>query len=140
MIEAAGKYGSVSGKGKAGAVLAHRPGPPGSPDKAAFNIVVRRAARLRPDDFLQWWAREVKSGGELHEYCRREKARTSERYRAVARATDGYKQNNKSEFRRVADVPARDYFRWLKEDPNFWDDDKNLKSLKRDTPDARIYL
>jgi hypothetical protein len=111
-----------------------------SPTSAAFNIIAKRAKTMKPDEFLLWWKRELRTGGELNEYLRVEKARTTQRYRRVARAAQDFKQNNKSEVRKVAEVPARDYFRWLREDPDFWKDNKNLRSLKRDNPDACIYL
>ncbi len=95
---------------------------------------------MQPSDFLAWWNRELRSGGELHEYMRVEKARTTERYRAVAKKNHGFKQNNKSDLRKVADIPLRDYFRWLREDPDFFSDNKNLKSLKRDNPDVCVYI
>lgn len=120
-----------------------RPGLPASPGRAAFDIFTRRAKEMQPHDFVAWWNRELRSGGELFEYCRKEKAQTEERYRAVARkmhGREGFRQNNKSEFRRVADIPLRDYFRWTAQDPDFFNDDRNLKSLKRDNPDACVYI
>jgi hypothetical protein len=111
-----------------------------SPTGAAFNIIARKARETKPEDFLQWWKQELKTGGELNEYLRREKAQTTARYRAVARKNAGFKQNNRSEIRKVAEVPLRDYFRWLREDPDFFRDDKNLRSLKRDNPDVCVYV
>jgi len=140
MIEAAGKYSPIRRGGhpppvRSGAALVDS-----SPTGAAFNIIAGRAKEMEPDDFLLWWRNELKTGGELSEYMRVEKARTSERYRAVAKKNEGFKQNNRSDVRKVAEVPLRDYFRWLREDPDFWKDDKNLKSLKRDNPDVCVYL
>ena len=89
---------------------------------------------------MAWWKRELKTGGELHEYLRREKAQTTARYRAVARRQHGFKQNNKSEFRRVADIPVRDFFRIIRQDPEFFNDNGNLRSLKRDNPDVCVYV
>jgi hypothetical protein len=111
-----------------------------SPTSAAFQIIARKAKETKPADFLQWWRDELRTGGELCEYIRREKAQTASRYRAVARKNDGWKQNNKSDIRKVADIPIRDYFRWLKEDPDFFADNKNLRSLKRDNPDVCVYV
>jgi hypothetical protein len=137
MIHAATKYVAVRSRVETGARAEPRAR---NPAPAAFHIISRRAREMQPADFWAWWHRELRSGGELDDYCRREKAQTARRYRDVARATDGFKQNNKSEFKRVADIPARDYFRWLAEDPDFWRDDANLRSLRRDNPDARVYL
>ena len=111
-----------------------------SPTSAAFQIIARKAKECQPDDFLKWWKDELKTGGELNEYLRREKAQTAQRYRAVARKNAGFKQNHKSDIRKLADLPVRDYFRWLREDPDFFRDDKNLRSLKRDNPDVCVYV
>lgn len=139
MLQRAGKYQNVRGLSTAtptpSAALAGV-----SPAGAAFNIIARRAKTMTPDDFLLWWRRELKTGGELNEYMRVEKARTPERYRGVAKKNVQFKQNNKSDIRKLADIPVRDYFRWLREDPDFWKDNKNLRSLKRDNPDACVYL
>lgn len=110
-----------------------------SPTSAAFNIIARKAKETKPVDFLKWWRDELRTGGELYEYIRREKAQTTARYRAVAKKNHGWKQNNKSDIRKLADIPIRDYFRWLREDPDFFADNKNLKSLKRDNPDVCVY-
>lgn len=111
-----------------------------SPAGAAFNIIASKAKETKPVDFLQWWRDELRTGGELAEYLRIEKARTKERYRAVAKKNWDWKQNNRSDIRKVADIPLRDYFRWLKEDPDFFADNKNLRSLRRDNPDVCVYI
>lgn len=118
-----------------GAVLADL-----SPASAAFNIIASKAKETKPVDFLKWWRDELRTGGELAEYMRIEKARTKERYRAVAKKNWDWKQNNRSDIRKVADIPLRDYFRWIKEDPDFFADNKNLRSLKRDNPDVCVYV
>jgi len=146
MITAASKYAAVSGGGNCApaATSSSRTARAASkPARAGFHapaILVQRAKEMTPARFREWLARATAEGGELHEYVRREKARTTERYRAVARKVHGHQQNNKSELRRLADIPARDYFRWLREDPDFFNDNKNLKSLKRDNPDVKVYL
>ena len=96
---------------------------------------LHRQERMR--DYL---FRALKEEGELFQYLRREKLRTRERQRAVARQMDGFQQNRKSDFKLLAAVPAREFFRWKGQDPHFWDDNKNLKSLKRDNPDLPIYV
>lgn len=111
-----------------------------SPAGAAFNIIASKAKETKPVDFLKWWRDELRTGGELAEYLRIEKARTTERYRAVAKKNWDWKQNNRSDIRKVADIPLRDYFRWIKEDPDFFADNKNLRSLKRDNPDVCVYV
>lgn len=84
--------------------------------------------------------RELREGGYLHEYLRREKAMSNHRLRAVARRMNGWRQNTRSDFRLVAAVPAREYHRWKKEDADFWLDDNNLRSFRRDNPDAQVFL
>lgn len=94
-------------------------------------------------DLLRWdeWAwRELREGGLIQEYFRVEKATMGFRIRDVAKRRHGFKQNNKSEYQHVATVPARLYHRMLREDRHFWEDDKNLRSLKRDNPELPVSL
>lgn len=87
-----------------------------------------------------WYWREIKEGGFLHEYLADEKRRTPQMIRRVARVMDGFQQNNRSDVRRLADIPARLYHRWKAEDKDFFSDDNNLRSLKRDNPDLPVYV
>lgn len=102
---------------------------------AALAPAVKVAPKSDDRTWIQWAERELRSGGLLHEYLRREKARTVDRQRAVSRSMVGRRPNARSDFELVARVPAREFFRWKREDPHFWDDDANLRSLKRDNPD-----
>jgi hypothetical protein len=88
----------------------------------------------------EWIWRELRDGGRLHAYLQREKATSNQRLRKVARQMHGARQNNQSDWRLVAAVPAREYQRWKKEDPHFWEDDSNLRSFRRSNPDACVYL
>lgn len=87
-----------------------------------------------------WYWREIKEGGFLERYLRAEKAKTPAMIRTVARMMSGFEQNNRSDLRRLAAIPARTYHRWKEEDEHFFDDDDNLRSLKRDNPDMAIYV
>jgi hypothetical protein len=90
----------------------------------------------RPD----WVWQELREGGRLRRYLNVERHTTGHRWRSIARARAGFQQNNKSDVRLRASVPALDYFRFAKMDKHFWEDPANLKSLKRDNPDcATIY-
>lgn len=88
----------------------------------------------------EWWWRELREGGFLRRYLEREKVRLKEEIGASGKRERNFEQNRKSEFRRLASIPARLFFRWLQEDRHFWEDRKNLKSLKRDNPDLPIWL
>lgn len=88
----------------------------------------------------EWFWRELKDGGFLQRYFSREKARTPNAIRHVARLMHGFQQNNKSDFQRKATLPAKLYHRWKDVDPNFFDDDNNLRSLKRDNPDLPVFV
>lgn len=81
-----------------------------------------------------WRWRELREGGCLHAYLNRMRATTKRRWEAVGRARHGFKQNPKSDFQLLASVPAYDYFRWTRQDRNFFRDPKNLRALKRDNP------
>lgn len=102
--------------------------------------MVPAAKGMAPSEFYSWYHRELREGGALDDYLRREKAQTPQRYRQLARRMHGFQQNNRSDVQRVADIPLRDYFRWLREDPDFFADNKNLKSLKRDNQDVCVYV
>lgn len=92
------------------------------------------------DSISEWFWREMKEGGWLHNYFQREKAQNPAMIRRVARFMCGFKQNNQSSFKRVATVPAKLYHRWKQEDEHFFECDNNLRSLRRDNPDLPIYV
>lgn len=99
-----------------------------------FKIRKSREARI---NFEEWFHREMKDGGMLRDHLKREKAATGKRWRKAAQHGSKFRQNNNSDFRKLATIPARDYYRWLKEDPDFWKDNNNLKSLRRDNDELR---
>jgi hypothetical protein len=76
-------------------------------------------------------------------YIEAEKARSPLRARAVGRQMQNFsvrrQATNSWDWELKAAIPAREFFRWKKEDPDFWRDDSNLRSLKRDNPDLCIY-
>lgn len=124
MIEAVNQY-----------TPAHKPAPKGAP-----YLIVPKARRVIALD--EWILQESKPGGKLHNYVMREKAQSVARMRRLAGSLwrRDWKQNNKSDFRVLSHVPVREFLRWRQEDPNFWDDDNNLRSFRRDNPDARVYI
>lgn len=141
MIVSAGKYATLPGRaGKPSPATVARTMAGKAPTVAAVNVIAKAAKSLTPSDLFGWWQKEARDGGFLYDYLKREKAQTTARYRQVARRMHGFKQNGKSDLRRVADIPLRDYFRWLREDPDFFADNKNLKSLKRDNADVSVYI
>jgi hypothetical protein len=88
----------------------------------------------------EWFWREIKDGGMLEKYFRREKALMPQVIRMAGRLMHGFKQNPKSDFERKASIPAKLYHRWKNEDEHFFDDDANLRSLKRDNPDLPVFV
>lgn len=104
---------------------------------ATFGIIVpdRRKVIALGD----WFFKELREGGFLKRYVDAEKAELPKLIRATAIRERNFVQNNKSEWRRMASIPGRLYHRWLAEDPDFWKDRKNLKSLKRDNPELAIW-
>lgn len=88
----------------------------------------------------EWYWKEIKEGGFLCEYLAAEKRKTPRMIRRIAQVMDGFQQNNKSDFQRLAAIPARLYHRWKAEDEHFFDDNDNLRSLKRDNPDLPVYV
>ena len=112
-----------------------KPAPPTTP-----NILIKRVDSRKVINWPEFMWREMREGGYLQRYLEREKHTATRRVRQAARHMHGFKQNNKSDFRLLSCVPMREWLRWRKVDPNFWDDDKNLKSLKRDNPDLPIFV
>jgi len=88
----------------------------------------------------EWMWRELREGGYLQRYLAREKAMAKVRQRAVGRRMEGWRQNNKSDLELKAAIPAREFFRWKAVDKDFWRDESNLRSLKRDNPELKIYV
>jgi hypothetical protein len=105
----------------------------------APQILVPKAAELIRWD--EWMWKELRDGGYLQEYIRREKATSVQRQRACARKMQGVQPKRKeSELELKAAVPAREFFRWREVDPDFWADDGNLRLLKKDNPDLPIFV
>lgn len=127
MIKPVGKYSPVRGSGPRPAVHA-RPATP--------FILVKRLARMQK--LKDWWHKEIKDGGFLHQYVRQEKYQMPDRFRAIARKFVDWKQPTKTDFQLRAAIPARLYHRLRNEDPHFFEDNANLKSLKRDNPDVFV--
>lgn len=98
--------------------------------RSGINFIIPRFRSLMSQGDWRW--RELREGGCLHAYLNRMRAKTSRRWRAVGRGRHGFKQNPKSEFQLLASVPAYDYYRFIKQDRNFWRDISNLKALRRD--------
>ena len=88
----------------------------------------------------EWVEREFREGGYLRRYLHHEVHQMPHLLRQVARRQDGFRQNNRSEYRRLATLPARLYMRLKAMDPHFFEDDKNLKSLRRDNADVCVYV
>jgi hypothetical protein len=105
--------------------------------RRAPNIFVPKRGALVGS--TEWFWKELREGGKLRRYLDREKSRADSRLRRVARQTHTFQQNPRADVEVAAHVPLLDYLRWQKVDPHFWDDRANLKSFRRDNPEARIY-
>jgi len=148
-IVAAGKYTRVQTSGLSHVVRASaRPESanltdrlkPAQPAERGPTIFVPKRDPSSAKAFQEWFWRELKEGGRLHRYLAREKATSDRRLRAVARRMHGVKRNLRADTEIKAVVPAREFFRWKATDPDFWADDKNLKSYRRDNPDAVVFV
>ena len=86
-----------------------------------------------------WWERELRTGGILGDYIEREKATMKRRMAATARIAyeAGHKPNPKSDWKLIAEIPGRLFARLTKMDPHFFQDDKNLRNLRRDNEELR---
>ena len=111
----------------------------GVPERRAPAIIVKPKLK-NLINWPEWMWQELREGGFLDTYLKKEKWEGKQRQRAVARRMQGFKQNFKSDLELKACIPAREFFRWKAEDPDFFRDDKNLRSLKRDNPDMPIYV
>ena len=100
--------------------------------RRGFNITVPAFSKVMRHRDWRW--RELREGGVLFNYLLQKRAETSARWRRVARQKAGFRQNNKSELQLAASVPLYDFIRWRRQDRHFWDDEKNIKNLRRDNP------
>lgn len=114
-----------------GGPAVRRPGVQTSGPAGAPTIFVPKAGAMESLPSVFW--RELREGGAWHAALQRERANTRNRWRAVARRVRDFQQNPKSDLRVLAHVPARDFFRWLRTDPDFFKDNANLRSLRRET-------
>lgn len=112
---------------------------PAAPPARGPGIIIKPSFR-KMCSWPEWVWRALREGGLFHNYLAREKHTAPKRIRALARATEGFKQDNKSDYQLLAHVPGREFMRWRQEDKDFWADEKNLKSLKRDNPELRIHV
>jgi hypothetical protein len=100
-------------------------------------LVRKHRQKQRWDEFI---AKAWRDDGMFRRYLEAEKHTTELRIRKVGRQMDGFRQNNKSEWRLKAAVPMREFLRFQRLDKDFWSDDSNLRSLKRDNPNMAIYV
>lgn len=96
-----------------------------------------KVRKPKAENVYQWWHREMKEGNSLHRYFEKVRHAAPKRWRQVARMSEKFKQNNQSDLRVLAHVPLNDFLRWRQVDPHFWEDDNNLRSLRRDNDDLR---
>jgi hypothetical protein len=107
------------------------------PKYSSIPAILIRQARKR-ETWNEWIRNAWKDEGLFRRYLAMEKATTERRLRQVGRAMQGFQQNNKSEHKLRACVPLREYLRFKAMDRDFWADDSNLRSLKRDNPNMLI--
>jgi len=141
MIEAVGKYADVRRPGaRARRGVAGEGAGRGTRGRVRSPGIFVPTAASRRMLLQDWWWRETKEGGGLHEYVRREKGQMPTMIRRVARLMASFEQNTRSDVRLVAAVPARLYQRLKDLDQDFFSDNQNLKSLRRDNPEAVVKL
>ena len=107
-------------------------------------IRVARSNRLDP---RVWVERELREGGYFSRYVQREKGqlpaqirRVAQRYHKAKRPWSQLpKAAKEGEWELQYALPARLYFRWLAQDPDFFNDPANLKALRRDNPELCIF-
>lgn len=71
------------------------------------------------------------------EYIAAEKAKYRKRAGSVFQRYKNYQHNKKAELRLEGVVDARTYFRWLQVDPDFWNDDSNVKKFLKDNKESQ---
>lgn len=85
----------------------------------------------------RWFERQCRTGGLIHQVLEHERHTQEQAIRRAARDHGSKRPNAKSDFKLVAQVPARLFQRWKKVDKHFWMDDNNLRSLRRDNDSLR---
>ena len=98
-------------------------------------LIKQSRQRQTWNDYLR---KAFRDEGIFQRYLRAERYNTAKRIRAVGKDMAGWKQNNKSEWRMISAMPARDFMRLHKVDPHFIADKQNRRRLKADNPDMII--
>jgi len=124
MIVAASKYTPV-------------PGPKERRSAAAPQVLVKkqRPTQMTNAQWVDWFNSELRSGRSLDQYFKAKKHAINQSIRKLARKNWGKRQINKSDFEWKFEVPTALYHYWKAQDPHFWDDPANLRSLRRDNDD-----
>lgn len=130
-------YTDVSVFARARIQRASVPARPVASRRARGKGIVQILVRNKPKgmSLAEWVMVARKPGGFLDRYFEREKHLSPQRQRAVARLFHDEQPNLKSDLRVVGRVPMLEYLRWKAVDPHFFEDNGNLRSLKRDNPD-----
>jgi hypothetical protein len=134
MLRTASKYANVHRAADAPRQAApsqrHHPRP-------GLNLLIPKVGALVKQSRVFW--EELRRGEWFKRYVKADKHHCQQRWNHTARNLRNFdpRPNHQSDLELKAMVPARDFFRWQQTDPNFWDDDKNLRKLKRDNEAAR---
>jgi len=101
---------------------------------SAPNIIIPKFAETQ-EAMPDWVERTLRNGCFLHEYLRREKARTTERMRTVAAQNQDYERRRGSEHNLVGVMDMRTWMRWQLSEPGVMEDVKEFKKLVKDNPE-----
>lgn len=88
----------------------------------------------KPPTVEEWLHRGLKPDGFLDKILKRERRENKKRLEYLSRKYRNFRQKKKSEHKLELVLPANTFFRILRMDPHFFDDDQSVKALKRDTP------
>lgn len=81
--------------------------------------------------------REFRTGNFAGDYVAAEKQAYRRKAAKIFQRYKNWRRKPGAELDLESVVPARTYFRWLQEDPHFWEDKGNVKRFMRDNPECR---
>ena len=81
--------------------------------------------------------REFRTGSFAGDYVALEKQAYRKNAQAIFQKYKNWQRKPGAELELESVVPKRTYFRWLQEDPNFWDYPKNVKKFLQDNPECK---
>jgi len=94
-------------------------------------------AAMTTRDWHGWIERASKPGGSIRNHVEARRHGYKDRQRRIASKAQHFQQDNRSEFKREYTLDKDTALRLMIMDPEFFDDESNVKKLIRDNPEVK---